>query len=251
MLAGASRGLQIQRDATLTAAAALSIEARMRSRIEALGGRFEVLANDSFVVMCGGQGTPREQAMLAARCALAVREFIPDAPIAVATGRSDPLRRDAGGRGRGEGREASPRRLRRARPERADDSRILDSSSRAELTPPSQAARLVRVDEVTAALLGPRFDITGEADALVLVREREAGESDHTVLGRATACVGRERELALLSGMFEQCVAESMASAVLVTAPAGVGKSRLRYEFVRKLHRTGSPSRCGWGGAIR
>jgi eukaryotic-like serine/threonine-protein kinase len=246
VLAGASRGLQIQRDATLTAAAAVSIEARMRARIEALGGRFESLANDSFVVMCGGQGTPREQAMQAARCALAVREFIPDAPIAVATGRTDasvamPV---------GEVVERAARLLRGAS-EALDQSEPtisdLDSGAPAELTPPSQAARLVRVDDVTAALLGPRFDITGEADALVLVRERDAGESDHTVLGKATSCVGRERELALLAGMFEQCVAESMASVVLVTAPAGVGKSRLRHEFVRKLHKIGTPAQVWMG----
>jgi len=239
VLAGASRGLQIQRDATLTAAAAISIETRMRARVEALGGRFEMLANDSFVVMCSGQGTPREQAMQAARCALAVREFLPDAPIAVATGRSDP----AVALPVGEVVERAARLLRGA--ERAlDESEPtisdIDSRPSLELPPPSQAARLVRVDSVTAALLGPRFDITGETDALALVREREAGESDHTVLGRATPCVGRERELALLAGIFDQCVAESIASAVLVTAPVGVGKSRLRYEFVRKLHKSGA-----------
>jgi eukaryotic-like serine/threonine-protein kinase len=239
VLAGASRSLQAQKNVTLTAAAAISIEGRMRERVEALGGRFEILGSDTFVVMCGGQGTPREQAMQAARCALAVREYIPDAPIAVATGRTDP----AVALPVGEVVERAAKLLRGA--ENAMDQSEptisdLDSTPPSELPPRSQAARLVRVDAVTAALLGPRFDITGEADALALVRERDAGESDHTVLGRATPFVGRERELALLSGIFEQCVAEPIASAVLVTAPAGVGKSRLRYEFVRRLHKSGT-----------
>jgi tetratricopeptide (TPR) repeat protein len=246
VLAGASRGLQVQKEATLTAAAAVGIEARMRARVEGLGGRFEVLANDSFVVMCGGQGTPREQAMQAARCALAVREFIPDAPIAVATGRSDP----AVALPVGEVVERAARLLRgaaRALDESEPTISDQESTPSLELTPPSQAARLVRVDSVTAALLGPRFDITGESDALVLLRERTGGESDHAVLGKATSFVGRERELALLSGIFEQCVAESIASVVLVTAPAGVGKSRLRHEFVRKLQKSGAPCQVWMG----
>ncbi len=238
VLAGASRGLQAQRDATLTAAAAVSIEAHMRARVEALGGRFENLPNESFVVMCGGQGTPREQAMQAARCALIVREYVPDAPIAVATGRSDP----AAALPVGEVVERAAKLLRGAQ-QALDLSEPTISDKETgpvELPPPSQAARLVRVDAVTAALLGPRFDVTGEADGLVLLRERDPGETDQTVLGRSTPCVGRERELALLSGIFEQCAAESIASAVLVTAPPGAGKSRLRHEFVRKLHKGGA-----------
>ncbi len=51
--------------------------------------------------------------------------------------------------------------------------------------------------------------------------------------------MGRERELALLTGIFDQCVAEPVASAVLVTGPAGVGKSRIRWEFVRRLQKRG------------
>jgi len=35
--------------------------------------------------------------------------------------------------------------------------------------------------------------------------------------------------------MYEECVAEPMAHVVVVTAPAGVGKSRLRHELLSRI----------------
>src|SRR5690606_28866067 len=46
--------------------------------------------------------------------------------------------------------------------------------------------------------------------------------------------------LAYLMATFEECVAEEVARAVLVIAPAGTGKSRLRYELEQALRRNGS-----------
>jgi len=39
----------------------------------------------------------------------------------------------------------------------------------------------------------------------------------------------------VLAGLFDECVAEPMARAVVVTGAAGVGKSRVRYELVKRL----------------
>jgi tetratricopeptide (TPR) repeat protein len=72
------------------------------------------------------------------------------------------------------------------------------------------------------------------------VLERVPIEPVRTLLGRPTPCVGRERELGTLGGVWDACVAEPVARAVLVTAPAGLGKSRLRYEFLRKLRERGA-----------
>src|SRR6185503_7204908 len=44
-----------------------------------------------------------------------------------------------------------------------------------------------------------------------------------------------------LLATFEECVAEPMAHVVLVTAAAGIGKSRVRYELVQRLAQTGRP----------
>jgi len=54
------------------------------------------------------------------------------------------------------------------------------------------------VDEVTAALLDLRFAIDGDAWGLLLSRERDVAVAARTLLGKPTACVGRDRELAHL-----------------------------------------------------
>ena len=63
-----------------------------------------------------------------------------------------------------------------------------------------------------------------------------------TLLGKPTPCVGRDKELGLLEGTLRECVSDSVARAVVVTGPAGQGKSRLRREFERKARELGAGS---------
>jgi tetratricopeptide (TPR) repeat protein len=56
-------------------------------------------------------------------------------------------------------------------------------------------------------------------------------------MGRPTSCVGRERDLRTLEATFDECVDESVARVVLVTGAAGMGKTRLRREFLRRIRR--------------
>src|SRR5262249_35767847 len=60
-----------------------------------------------------------------------------------------------------------------------------------------------------------------------------------TLLGKATACVGRDHELDILTSLFTECAEEPMAQAVLVTAPAGMGKTRLVHELVSRVRKRG------------
>src|SRR5690606_19951080 len=91
----------------------------------------------------------------------------------------------------------------------------------------------------TASLVVERFEL----DPLVtgvheVVRERhELGSSlgGRPVLGRRTPFVGRRRELALLEGLFGQVVDDRESVMVVVTGEAGMGKSRLRRELVKRL----------------
>ncbi len=53
--------------------------------------------------------------------------------------------------------------------------------------------------------------------------------------------MGREQELGLLEMAFASTMEDSAARALLVTAPAGTGKSRLRHEFLRRLERRTEP----------
>src|SRR5207248_1701920 len=66
-------------------------------------------------------------------------------------------------------------------------------------------------------------------------------EVTRTLLGKPTPCVGRDRELAVLTGLYDECVNEPLARAVLVTGAPGVGKSRLRFEVVNRIKARGEP----------
>jgi hypothetical protein len=97
------------------------------------------------------------------------------------------------------------------------------------------------LDDVTAGLLDARFDVQETPVGSVLHGERELAEGTRTLLGKATPCVGRDRELRLLEQLFDACVEEREAQAVLVTAPAGGGKSRLAQEFLRYVKESSKP----------
>ena len=98
------------------------------------------------------------------------------------------------------------------------------------------------MDEVTAGLLGASFQLSRvDSDTFLLQGEQLSADASRPLLGKPTPCVGREQELALLDFSFNACCEEPTARAVLVTAPAGVGKSRLRHEFVRRVERRPQP----------
>jgi tetratricopeptide (TPR) repeat protein len=107
--------------------------------------------------------------------------------------------------------------------------RLLDGAS---------ASTGIVLDEVTAGLLGARFEVLDEEGRLKLERELELDEEPRTLLGKATPCVGRDREIGALEATFAECTEEPVARAVLVTASAGAGKSRLRNEVLARLRRS-------------
>ncbi|MFO0763105.1 MAG: protein kinase [Byssovorax sp.] len=192
--------------------------------VAAHGGRLEPLADGSLVVVLSGTRAATDQAAAAARSALALRAFLPDAPMALSTGRALVTERWPVG-------EVIDRAAALVRAASAD---ARDGGART-------GPRPVRIDEVTAGLLDVRFEVGESGAGLALIGEREIVDAGRTLLGRPTPCVGREWELGLLEGLFRQCADEPMARAVLVTGAAGVGKSRLRYELLRKLKQSGEP----------
>jgi tetratricopeptide (TPR) repeat protein len=177
------------------------------------GGTFYRFANDSALVTFVQKGTGLDQAERAGLCALAMRRAAPRSPLALATGRGVVSARLPVG----EAIDRAARLLRLAEPTGAP-----------------------RIDELTAGLLPAGFDIGGDEKGLQL-RGRRAGEVQRTLLGRPTPCVGRERELAALEGLYRECTGEPVARVALVTGPAGSGKSRLRYELMRKLQASEEP----------
>src|SRR5262249_7234515 len=69
----------------------------------------------------------------------------------------------------------------------------------------------------------------------VLWAERDPIEAPRTLLGKPTECLGRETELEGLARVFDACVTTNSPRAIVVTGAAGIGKSRLCQEFVRRL----------------
>jgi serine/threonine protein kinase/tetratricopeptide (TPR) repeat protein len=178
-----------------------------------LSARFEVLADGTVVATTLPAASASDQAFLAVRCALLLVEHLPDADVAVATGR-----------GRMQGQlpigEAIDRAL-----------ELLKGSSRVQ---PHE--RGVWLDVLTEDLLAGRVRIEHDTGRARAVREQDVptGEDVRRLLGQPTPCVGREPELATLESILSTCITDSVARAASVVAPPGMGKSRLRHEFLRR-----------------
>ncbi|MCC7542282.1 MAG: protein kinase, partial [Deltaproteobacteria bacterium] len=188
--------------------------------VQAHGGTLETLADGCLMVILRGADAPTDQAVRAARCALGVRRYLRDVPMALATGRGE----RAGGILVGELIDRIARGFQ-------DEHRL----ARETLVDMSET-KPIRIDDVTAALLDERFDVRGdEAEGLRLFGEIEAREADRTLLGRSLPMLGRDAELATLEQAYDTCALGSSAAGVLVIGQPGVGKSRLRRELIRRL----------------
>jgi tetratricopeptide (TPR) repeat protein len=155
------------------------------------------LVGGSMAAVIMGEPAATDLATRAVRLALALREQMPDSPIVVAT-----VQAVVGAR--------------------VPIGEAIDRA--ASLFAPSRG---VRVDEATRKLLDARFEI---ADGEVLGERSEW--TARPLLGKATPCVGRDREIAFIADAFEQCVEQHAPRAVLLTGPAGIGKTRVVHEWL-------------------
>jgi tetratricopeptide (TPR) repeat protein len=96
----------------------------------------------------------------------------------------------------------------------------------------------IRVDAISARLLEARFDVIRDGDDAFLLGERRAQAQPRTLLGKPTPHVGRERELAALVGLVDECIAESSPRCAIVTGAAGLGKSRLASEVIERARQS-------------
>jgi serine/threonine protein kinase/tetratricopeptide (TPR) repeat protein len=211
-------GTELDSDSAETRVHPDGLHTRLSAAVSTHGGQLEPLAEGSLVATFLASASATDLAARAARCALAMRSVVPDCAMALATGRGTLAERFP----LGEVIDRAAAMLRhRPKPK-----------SPADLTP-------VRVDEVTAGLLDTRFQLSGDRAGLLLCGERDHMEAARTLLGRPTPCVGRERELGVVIGLFDEAVAEPAARVALVTAEAGIGKSRFTHEVVQKLKSRG------------
>jgi tetratricopeptide (TPR) repeat protein/tRNA A-37 threonylcarbamoyl transferase component Bud32 len=209
-------------DGTWTGLSALA--EKIRSAVAPFGARFDALANGTLIATLAGRHNASEQAVRAARCALTIRSVAANLPMVVATGRGIVDERVPAG-------DAVERAIKMLNAHAFED---------AELTTQGRA-QPIRIDEVTAGLLDSRFFVRTDVGGLELLGERSFVDTRRTLLGKPTPCVGRDRELATLEGIFAECVGDDVARIVLITGAAGAGKSRVRYEFLRMLRGRDAP----------
>jgi hypothetical protein len=190
---------------------------QVRTTFSSAGLQLMPLADGSLLLtLLPERGTATDQAAVAARCALFLKERWPEAAIVLSTGRGW---------------------LGNQQPVGEVMDRAGNLLLQLEQVPEASSADLL-LDEVTAGLLGPGFQLArAPSGAFVLHGELLDRDESRPLLGQPTPCVGREQELGMLALTFTSCVESSSSRALLVTAPAGGGKSRLRHEFLRRLQR--------------
>lgn len=186
-----------------------------------LGGTADFLANGTLVVTVSPMGNAQDQAVLAARAALIVKEQWPEALVSMATGRGSIRGRTAVG----EVVELA--------------AQSLKSGSQPFHANPTTGA--VLIDSLSAKLLEGRFVQTPRPGGAWLLHEEREVDAGRLLLGKPTPCVGRDAELGTLELQLAGCIEDSEARAVVITAPPGIGKSRLRHEFLRRLDKRDEP----------
>ncbi len=188
---------------------AMQADAEALARVgRRFGAHVETPVDGSVVAAWIGAAPPTDEATRAARLALEIARLLPGHRVALATGRGQVDQRWPVG---------------------VAIERALEVWRRA-----AEAPAGVWVDEVAASLLAPSFELAGEAGARALLGEGTRTGA-RTLLGRRTPMVGRDRELLMLESLWDGVVEDAQARAVLVTAPAGVGKSRLRHELLARI----------------
>ncbi|MEZ4307591.1 MAG: protein kinase [Polyangiaceae bacterium] len=214
---------QASRDAAAAHAAPDRPTVHLRDGIPELvasfDGSLEMLADGSLLVVFSPGGAATDQAVLAARCAVELRKRAPAGAVVTL------------GTGRGRHHERRP---------------VSEAIDRAVALARGVADdRAVWIDEVTAGLLRASWEVVEDRGAHRIAGARSEADHAHRLLGKPTPFVGRARELRTLHNEIASAFEEPEATAVVLKAPAGVGKTRLRAELLRSLEREG---RTGPGG---
>ncbi len=154
-----------------------------------------------------------DETLRAGRVALAARAIVPEIRLAIATGRA--LTGEAGVSGQ-----------------------VIDRG----MTELELAGEDVRLDELSARLLGSHFAVEKLSGDLLMRSELPPPTvSEPRLLGHETPFVDRDRELDALEDLQVETELELAPRAAIVTGGAGMGKSRLRFELLKRFSATSKP----------
>jgi len=183
-------------------------------RLEAVtgeyGGRFERIADGSFLALFTGTSVATDLAIKAAHCALALRRIASHRRISLSVGFT----------------ESTGNRQLGAAIDRVTRGVVQDLQG--------NTANHVILDEFAVGLLEARFQVGKVDQAFVLQDERDVSDA-RTLLGKPTPFVGRDRDVRQIETSFEECINNSQAKVIVVAGAAGMGKSRLCREIMHKM----------------
>lgn len=206
----ASKTVEAQRTLSESTEVAQEIHAVAR----AYNGVATALADRTTLIAIESSGTANDQAMHAARCARALRAIAPEIPLAIALGRTNGGERLPVGAA-------------------LDRCRHLMGVAHEVRTP--VAPLPILLDSGIEGLLDSRFDLAHLGAIATLENEKLRLELPRTFVGKPTLCLGRDRELAELEALLAESTQQRVSRAVLVTGPAGIGKSRLLDELLARV----------------
>lgn len=181
--------------------------AKLAATLEPFGGRIDRLLERSLIVTAPTLLSLTEQVEQIARMGLHLAAHHPDLRLSMATGRGVLLARLPAG-------------------EVVEQAAILLDKA---------APGGVVTDDTSARLLSQRFAILHERAQHLLLRERDGLPAPRRILGEITRFCGRDRELAALDTALATSVSEDASGAAILVGSAGLGKTRLLAEWLRKL----------------
>ncbi len=201
-----ARGLR-EPDATIAAHDTNDPTRSLYAIAEMHGARLHFLANGVLVVTISGRGAPTDHAARAARAALALHALEPRAMLALSTGFGV---------------------IGDVMPVGAVIDRGVDTLRGAG---PGE----IHVDATTRDLVTSGYEIKQRGGSHLLEGSADGRGIERSVLGRTVPFVGRRQELATLCGLVQDVAEESNSRALLLSGPAGSGKSRLLREALSSL----------------
>ena len=189
--------------------------------LQEFGGSGIFLAGGALLVTMPQLENARDQVARTAQAAMLIKARWEGAAVSIATGCGSISKRMAVG-------EVVERAARALRSVQKSESSTLSTSG-------------IFADELSAQLLEGRFVQTPRPNGTLVLSEEREPDPQRPLLGKPTPFVGRETEIGILESQLNTCIEESEARAVLITAVAGLGKSRLRYEFQRRAEKRHTP----------
>jgi tetratricopeptide (TPR) repeat protein len=234
---GEQRFLTVLMAGPLPAVASTPAAATPASLVGGFGAEAVLLADGTLLAAFAAGNAPDDTAARAARCALALRQAGVLAPMVLATGRGRMDARLPVG-------EVIERAVALRFGQAASAGRSADTGSE---TLAGALHEGIAVDEVTAGLIQGRFQLAHEAGrGYRLQGESAEPRAARSLDGTRSPCVGRERELGALEGLFDECVEESTPRIAMLIGPAGAGKSRLAHELVHRLETRSTAAPVAW-----